>query len=456
MFDPVVILPSYNNAGTLAGVLSGVAALGLPIVLVNDGCTDDSQPVLRQWMESHPDARVQVLTHSRNRGKAAALRTGFRAAIRAGRTHAITIDTDGQHDPQFAASLLEIARQHPQAYVLGVRDDRRADYPARSRTGRRISNLLIRLECGLKVADSQCGLRVYPLDLLRTVRCRAGRFAYETEMITRAGWAGCPIVEATVNTRYLPPGQRVTHFRPWLDTLHAALTHARLLLRAVTPIPHPRYQAAGVPPRRRFPVRDVLRWMNPLRAWRELRAGEIDRTELAAALAVGVFVANLPLYPFQTVLALYLARRLHLNPLAVLGGAQLSTPPISVVLIAGGVCLGHLLLHATLPAWPDFHAVHLPWWTLARPLLIDWAIGGTLMGIVLGAITFVIANWLLPETIDSAKQGPSKSQTVGPPDGLGDPPSSGNPGEGWEGGNLPRAHRAAPTLTLPRSTGGGG
>src|SRR5688572_3570429 len=95
-FNPVVVAPTYDNARTLGDVVRGVAALGLPIIVVNDGSTD-STPELLAGLGRDPG--VTVLTHPRNRGKAAALCTGFAAAAEAGFTHAISIDTDGQHDP---------------------------------------------------------------------------------------------------------------------------------------------------------------------------------------------------------------------------------------------------------------------------------------------------------------------------------------------------------------------
>lgn len=411
--NPVVIAPSYNNAATLADVLTRIAALGLPIILVDDGCTDATDDVVKYWTRAYPLAPIQVLKHKHNRGKAAALRTGFAAAMNAGYSHAVSIDTDGQHDPERIPKLLDVARHDPAAYVLGWRDSRHADYPARSRWGRRLSNLLIRLECGLRVYDSQCGLRVYPLELIRTVRCRSGRFGYEAEMITRAGWAGFPVVQAPVNTRYLPPGQRVSHFRPWRDSLHAIAIHLRLVFGTIAPIPHRQYHPAGIRVKRRFSMRDLLRWMNPMRAWRELRRGEIDRTELAAALAVGVFVANLPIYPLQTVFALYLARRLHLNPLAVLGGTQVSTPPISAVLIAAAICLGHLLLHGSLPTWPNFHDAHAIWRLVAWPLLIDWAVGGVLLGILMGAAVFATISWFYDDNTEAFAAGATEQTEFG-------------------------------------------
>ena len=407
--NPVVILPTYNNAGTLAGVLTRVAAHQLPMFVVDDGCTDASGAVLERWVQEHPAARATVLHHRHNRGKGAALKSGFAAATKAGFTHAITIDTDGQHDPERIADLLAAARKCPIAYVLGVRNDRHPDYPARSRLGRRISNLLVRLECGLKAFDSQCGMRVYPLELVRTVPCRAGRFGYETEFIVRAAWAGCPVVQIPINTRYLPASERVSHFRPWADSARAVWMHLRLIARTVTPVPHRRYHPAGLRLKPRFALDDLLSWINPLRAWRELREGQIDRNELATALAVGVFVANLPIYPLQTVFALYLGRRLHLNPLAVMAGTQASIPPIGAVLIVAAICLGHLLMHGALPAWPDLHSVHAAWRTGGRPLLLDWIVGGVLIGLVMAAVTFALTHHFCREREESPVVDPADS-----------------------------------------------
>lgn len=393
-FNPVVLAPSYNNGGTVAQVLEDVARHGLPIIVVNDGSTDATAEALAGFRRQFAFQRVQVLRHGRNRGKAAALWTGFAAARAAGYTHALTIDTDGQHDAAFIPALLDASRQSPEALVIGVRDDSHPDYPARSRLGRRLSNLFVRLECGLRVSDSQCGLRVYPLELLRAARGRGGRFEYETEIITRTGWAGGRIVQVPISTIYLAPGRRVSHYRPWRDSLRGVALHVRLLGRAMLPLPHRKLPSHGASLERGFWPREFLKWLNPLRAWREVRHGQIGRTELAAALSVGVFIASLPTYPFQTVLSIYVARRLHLNPLAAVAGSTVSTPPLGVLLFAAALCVGHLVLHGSFPSTPDLHSIHLAWRTLGRRLLIDWAVGGALIGAILAAIVFVLARAL--------------------------------------------------------------
>ena len=138
-FQPAVVAPSFNNAATLAGIVRRVRALDLPLIVVNDGSTDDTAAILAGL--SAADAGVTVVTHPRNRGKAAALARGFAAAAGAGYTHAATIDTDGQLDPEQIPSLLSLARRNPHGLVIGQRDENTEGYPSKNRLGRRVSNL---------------------------------------------------------------------------------------------------------------------------------------------------------------------------------------------------------------------------------------------------------------------------------------------------------------------------
>ena len=115
-FRPVVLVPTFNNAGTLGDVLERVGQLGIATFVINDGSTDETAHILRQI------GSVTVLTHPSNQGKAAALRSGFIAAAQNGFTHAVTIDADGQHDPEQIPTMLEMALAHPEAIILGVRD----------------------------------------------------------------------------------------------------------------------------------------------------------------------------------------------------------------------------------------------------------------------------------------------------------------------------------------------
>ena len=345
----------------------------------------------------------RVSEHVKNLGKAAALQRGFAQCRAAGFTHALSIDTDGQHAPEDVPALIALASQHPRALILGTRDEQCVDYPFRSRWGRRISNLFVRLECGERVEDSQCGLRVYPLAELESIRCNAGRYGFETEVITRARWNQIGLISTRVTCRYLPLEQRVSHFKPWWDSLLALAMHARLLMRSLSPW---RFDEAAAGDERwsigrirrsiRRAVRQSIYGINPLSAWRTLRQDAVGRTDFAIGFAIGVFIANLPLYGFQTIAALFTARRLHLSPLSVVAGTQLSIPPISPLLIASGIVVGHVLLHGSVPTWASLQMqLHGHVAGLLGSMLLDWMVGGIVVGLVLAVLSFITLRLLL-------------------------------------------------------------
>jgi hypothetical protein len=244
----VVIVPTYNNAGTLPDILERILKLGLPTIVVDDGSTDQTKQILADLACGEPRRLLHVIAHAANRGKAAALQTGFAAAIQAGYTHAVTIDSDGQLDPEEIPTLLQASAAQPRSFVVGMRDETRPDYPTKSRFGRRFSNAMVYLETGVRVVDSQCGFRVYPLGAIGLLRCGAGRFGYETEVITRAVLAGCEIAQVPVNCRYFEKSARVTHFKPIRDSLRSLAMHARLLLAAGSAWPHPSWRPKSETP----------------------------------------------------------------------------------------------------------------------------------------------------------------------------------------------------------------
>jgi uncharacterized protein (DUF2062 family) len=392
-FSPVVIAPTFDNARTLRDVLLQIVDTRLPLIVVNDGSTDATREILEQLRREFAGS-IDVATHARNCGKAAALRTGFALAAAAGHTHAVTIDTDGQLDPAEIGRLVEAARSSRAALVLGVRDETAADYPSRSRTGRRVSNLFVRLESGLRVSDSQCGFRVYPLDFVRHARGSAGRYAFETEVLTRAGWAGCEAVEVPVTCRYLPEGERVSHFRPWLDSFRAVGLHARLVGRALLPVPHRKWSRQP-PTSHASRFRQVFEWLDPRRLVRDVREQRLGAHEAATGVALGVFIGNLPIYGLQTVTSLYAARRLHLHPIPVVAGSHVSTPPLGPVLIAVAVGVGHWLLHGSWLKLPRWQATWSEWGRAMGSVVIDWSVGSVLVGFVLAVVAFMLSRAVL-------------------------------------------------------------
>ena len=224
---PIVIAPTYNNAGTLEHVLHRIIAMQIPLCVVNDGSTDDTQQILTGLHESHPN--VHVLIHQKNLGKAAAMLTGFHYATEHGFTHAITIDTDAQHDPEEITLLIEAATYEPNNLIVGSRKDEEGRKPLRNRIGRSVSDFLTKLQTGRTLGDTQCGFRVYPLDVVNNIHCSSGRYNFETEFIIRAARAGVGITQTPITSRYFDKSERVSHFRPFGDSLAAVCLHLRML-----------------------------------------------------------------------------------------------------------------------------------------------------------------------------------------------------------------------------------
>ncbi len=394
---PVVIAASHNNVATLPDILHRLDQLGLPIIVMNDGSTDSTAQLLQSWEHEATD---RVALHDPvNRGKSAALRNGLRKAAELGYTHAVSIDTDGQLFPEDIPKLLDLAIEHPTAMVLGTRDKSAPDYPRLSRIGRWISNLLLGIQTNRKIIDSQCGLRVYPLQLINKLPCRSNHFGFETEVLARAAWAGAPMVETPIQCRYFPGDRRVSHFKPWLDSLRISTLHIKLFIAALNPFPRPHPQLGSAP--KHSLIWQFLHWLNPLTAWRQVRHDEAARTRFAAGCAAGVLIANLPIYGGQTILALYVARRFRLHPASTMAGVHVSTPPLGPLLIALGIAVGHWILHGSWPHLASYHLTNGQWKTTLIPMLCEWVIGSIVLGLLMGLVTFVVMDLALRLLPDS-------------------------------------------------------
>jgi len=220
-----LVIPVFNHPDSVEGVLRGARLLGLPVFVVNDGSTDGTGEKIREM------AGVTVLSHAVNRGKGAALLTGFTAAAASGASYAVTIDADGQHDPAQAVRLMAAVRPGERAMIVGCRQG--MDDPAipwTSRFGRKFSNFWVRVTGGPRVADSQSGFRLYPIPEVLQWQARARRFAFEVEILVLAARKGIPVREVPVSVDYRPGGKRISHFRPFVDFWRNTGIFTRLLL----------------------------------------------------------------------------------------------------------------------------------------------------------------------------------------------------------------------------------
>lgn len=219
-----ILIPVYNHAAGVAGVIERARPLGLPIWVVDDGSTDGTAARLAGM------AGITVIRHGENRGKGAALLTGFGAL--AGRADwAVTLDADGQHDPADVPAMVAAIPPGRRPIVIGRREGMvGADVPWTSRFGRGFSNFWVRCAGGPRLTDTQSGMRIYPLPEAAGLGVLARRFQFEVEVLVRARWAGIPVVEAPVAVSYTPGMKRISHFRPWVDFCRNSATFSRLIL----------------------------------------------------------------------------------------------------------------------------------------------------------------------------------------------------------------------------------
>jgi len=224
-----IIIPVYNHEQRIAEVVDQALSLALPIFVVNDGSIDRTAEMLKT-IEG-----ITVLHHPVNRGKGAALRTGFVAARSQGCDWAITIDGDGQHRPSDAKALLAAVVEGKRCIVVGRRQGMAESehVPWTSRFGRGFSNFWVRVSGGPAIQDSQSGFRLYPLPEILELVVRARRYQFEVEVLVRAKQSGIPTIEVPVSVVYQPRGERVSHFRPWVDFGRNSVTFSRLILARI-------------------------------------------------------------------------------------------------------------------------------------------------------------------------------------------------------------------------------
>lgn len=398
--------PTFNHAAALGGVLTGLAARGWAVIVVDDGATDGTGGVLEGWLSAAGGGLRRVVRHEVNQGKAAALRTGFDEAARLGFTHAITIDTDGQHDVGDVASLVSLSAQREDAIVVGARRREGSDAPLGSRVGRVISNRLVWLESGVAVTDSQTGMRVYPLAKMGVLRGRAARYGFETEVLVRAGWGGVEVVETPIRCIYRVPGGRTTHFRAWADTWAAARMHLGLLGRGL--MWGPRGEGDGSPQTGRIPRR-LSRWLSPRRLGRMAQGDAASRERLAASVGVGLLMATLPVYGVKTAACLWLSGRFRLHPLAVLGVSSLSTPPLGLVFIGVSVWVGGVLVHGHMPDLSAIDIKGVARWSAMNTLVAEWLVGSVAAGVGMGLAGYGVMLALLMRGASRADRRPDQS-----------------------------------------------
>ena len=235
----LVLIPSYNTGPKVYDTVREARAQWNPVWVVVDGSTDGTAEGLQRLAAQDPGLTVMVLP--RNQGKGAAVLHGLRAAREAGFTHALTMDSDGQHPAALIPAFMQASLSRPDAMILGkpVFD---ASAPLLRVRGRRVSNWWTNLETlGAGIGDSLYGFRVYPVDPLIAVMSRQPwmrRFDFDTEAVVRLAWRGVKPIDVDAPVKYLSAEEGgVSHFNYLRDNALLTWMHTRLMLEFVLRLP---------------------------------------------------------------------------------------------------------------------------------------------------------------------------------------------------------------------------
>lgn len=311
-----VLIPTYNNAGTLARVLDGVLPMTENVVVINDGATDNTVEILTYY------PKIRQIHLIKNKGKGNALNLGFKEARKLGYDFAITIDSDGQHFPEDIPVFIDALQQEETKNVLyiGARNMEQHDVPGSSSFGNKFSNFWFWFETGTWLTDTQCGYRLYPLREIEKLNLYTPKFEFEIEVIVKAAWSGTLVKNVPVKILY-DEAERVSHFRKGPDFARISVLNTIFVLVTLFYIkPRDFFRKVKKKGFTKFLAEDVL--------------GSNDSPrKKALSIALGLFVGLSPFWGLHTLLVLGLALLLKLNKPIAFAFSNISLPPFIPVVL---------------------------------------------------------------------------------------------------------------------------
>ena len=215
------LIPAYNEAATIRALVEAVAPLVERVVVVDDGSSDSTAEQLNGLL----DDRIKLIRLNPNRGKAGALWAGIAYLMSQDVTHILTLDGDGQHDPNEIRALKWQLKQTPERIIIGARRLDNEHAPRARRMANHIADFWISWAAGRRIHDSQSGFRIYPAGLFQHWRpdLRPGQgFVFESSVLIDAAQRGYYSHAVPISTRY-PEQARESHFRPVADITRIVL-----------------------------------------------------------------------------------------------------------------------------------------------------------------------------------------------------------------------------------------
>ncbi|MDC7124185.1 MAG: glycosyltransferase [Spirochaetales bacterium] len=235
-FSPCAVIPVYNHGSTTRAVVDAVIEKGLPVVLVDDGSIEETRIILEQIAEEVPQCSLFRLNE--NQGKGGAVIKGLLEAENLGYTHALQVDSDGQHDLSNLPKFLKLAKEYPQYIIAGypVYDE---TVPTARKIGRKLTTGMVYAETLSKdIVDAMCGFRFYPLkDACSLIKKHSlgKRMDFDIEFLVKLHWQGVPMKFLPVRVVY--PEGGISHFRMFHDNALISAMHTKLFIGMIFRFP---------------------------------------------------------------------------------------------------------------------------------------------------------------------------------------------------------------------------
>lgn len=335
-FKHLHCIPSYNNPHTILKVVSELIETSPNDILIVDDASDEPIEKLLKHLLPHP--RIHIIRHTENKGKGMALRSAINWALSRDYTHLISSDADDQHPASEVLKIFQKSLSHPMALIIGNRNMQTDNVPGISHFGRKFSNFWVKYQTNLPIADSQSGLRCYPLFHLQNESFLTKRFDFEIEVLIRLIWKEIQVIEENVAVVYHKGNERVSHFNKFWDNLRITLLNTALIILSL-----------------------IKEQSTPAR--------------LSLAIALGVFIGCTPFYGLHTFMCAAVSFFSRLNFVGLLAGSQISLPIFAPLLVIAAKHIGDKTL-------------------ITNPFLSFFA-GTTVLGAGLASFTYLLSYYFL-------------------------------------------------------------
>lgn len=364
----VVLIPTYNNAGTIAKVIADVKEYSSDVIVVNDGSTDKTKNILASIND------IKVIDYPNNKGKGYALKLGLQKAHEWGYRYAITIDSDGQHYADDIPVFINKIEEKPDSLLIGARNLAADNMPSRNTFANKFSNFWYKVETGKTLCDTQSGYRLYPLEKLQNIHFITRRYEFEVEIIVRAAWRGVNVENIPIKVYYPPVEERVSHFRPLQDFTRISILNTVLVLYAFLFYYPWKFVRLLTPT-------NIKNFIN-----NQVLHSKDSNAKMAAAMGWGVFCGVIPIWGYQLVFAGLSAHFMKLNKVVAMVFSNISIPPMIPFLLYGSVVLGAWVLGVE-------NAFTLESITLesVAQSLTQYIVGSIALATILGLLVFIIS-----------------------------------------------------------------